>query len=129
MCINCVSILYDSCISLRRVLIFSYLYYGVTLYLFFLFFFFLVFFIFFFFFFFFSSRRRHTRSKRDWSSDVCSSDLTTSSNDSRRAIDWQVRGWPRSAVHLVASKSAAAAIRNLYIKRCETSGSDRKSVV
>src|SRR5699024_11492724 len=26
--------------------------------------------------FFFSSRRRHTISKRDWSSDVCSSDLT-----------------------------------------------------
>src|SRR5699024_11340638 len=26
-------------------------------------------------FFFFSSRRRHTISKRDWSSDVCSSDL------------------------------------------------------
>src|SRR5699024_12186653 len=25
--------------------------------------------------FFFSSRRRHKRSKRDWSSDVCSSDL------------------------------------------------------
>src|SRR5690349_23707621 len=25
--------------------------------------------------FFFSSRRRHTRSLRDWSSDVCSSDL------------------------------------------------------
>src|SRR5204862_4727919 len=25
---------------------------------------------------FFSSRRRHTRSLRDWSSDVCSSDLT-----------------------------------------------------
>src|SRR2546422_6430870 len=29
----------------------------------------------FFFFFFFSSRRRHTRCSRDWSSDVCSSDL------------------------------------------------------
>src|SRR5439155_9081280 len=29
-------------------------------------------------FFFFSSRRRHTRWPRDWSSDVCSSDLTTS---------------------------------------------------
>src|SRR5690606_31337145 len=29
-----------------------------------------------FFFFFFSSRRRHTRFSRDWSSDVCSSDLT-----------------------------------------------------
>src|SRR5699024_8639001 len=28
--------------------------------------------------FYFSSRRRHTRSKRDWSSDVCSSDLDES---------------------------------------------------
>src|SRR5690625_5365859 len=37
-------------------------------------FFFLLFFLFFFFFFF-SSRRRHTRWPRDWSSDVCSSDL------------------------------------------------------
>src|SRR6266513_3827077 len=35
--------------------------------------------------FFFSSRRRHTSSKRDWSSDVCSSDLrrrATASSDS-----------------------------------------------
>src|SRR5215813_11416301 len=32
--------------------------------------------------FFFSSRRRHTRCGRDWSSDVCSSDL----------VDVQVRG-------------------------------------
>src|SRR2546422_4749020 len=31
--------------------------------------------ILFIFFFFFSSRRRHTRCSRDWSSDVCSSDL------------------------------------------------------
>src|SRR5699024_11560611 len=31
-------------------------------------------------FFFFSSRRRHTRSKRDWSSDVCSSDLYATEN-------------------------------------------------
>src|SRR6266704_4430152 len=30
--------------------------------------------------FFFSSRRRHTRSKRDWSSDVCSSDLSLAEN-------------------------------------------------
>src|SRR5207247_5169481 len=35
------------------------------------------------FFFFFSSRRRHTRSTRDWSSDVCSSDLV-----SREGTDW-----------------------------------------
>src|SRR5690606_39590404 len=33
------------------------------------------------FFFFFSSRRRHTRFSRDWSSDVCSSDLTYLSNN------------------------------------------------
>src|SRR5206468_6066180 len=31
-------------------------------------------------FFFFSSRRRHTRSDRDWSSDVCSSDLVKSAD-------------------------------------------------
>src|SRR2546422_7423313 len=30
--------------------------------------------------FFFSSRRRHTRCSRDWSSDVCSSDLLTLNN-------------------------------------------------
>src|SRR5438874_8078632 len=30
--------------------------------------------------FFFSSRRRHTRSLRDWSSDVCSSDLAKLAN-------------------------------------------------
>src|SRR5436190_2409593 len=40
------------------------------------FFFFFLFYVVFFFFFFFSSRRRHTRSLCDWSSDVCSSDLS-----------------------------------------------------
>src|SRR5690606_40238788 len=34
---------------------------------------------------FFSSRRRHTRFSRDWSSDVCSSDLTpTAMSDAER---------------------------------------------
>src|SRR2546429_3980903 len=37
-----------------------------------------------FFFFFFSSRRRHTRCSRDWSSDVCSSDLGTTPRCSPR---------------------------------------------
>src|SRR5205809_1448126 len=37
--------------------------------------------IFIFFFFFFSSRRRHTRCSRDWSSDVCSSDLAAGDDD------------------------------------------------
>src|SRR5690606_10724463 len=35
--------------------------------------------------FFFSSRRRHTRFSRDWSSDVCSSDL----DDALSAVDTQ----------------------------------------
>src|SRR2546421_9517658 len=34
--------------------------------------------------FFFSSRRRHTRSDRDWSSDVCSSDLKPSNRDPKK---------------------------------------------
>src|SRR5690554_3742882 len=38
--------------------------------------------MFYLFFFFFSSRRRHTRCGRDWSSDVCSSDLIRFSRDS-----------------------------------------------
>src|SRR5438105_5312541 len=39
------------------------------------------------FFFFFSSRRRHTRSTRDWSSDVCSSDLQNVSARGRHLGD------------------------------------------
>src|SRR5207249_9165544 len=41
--------------------------------------------------FFFSSRRRHTRSKRDWSSDVCSSDLAAGGEFTlllRRLVGW-----------------------------------------
>src|SRR5438128_6426562 len=38
------------------------------------------------FFFFFSSRRRHTRCYRDWSSDVCSSDLA-------RQLAGLIDGW------------------------------------
>src|SRR5690349_18175713 len=34
--------------------------------------------------FFFSSRRRHTRSLRDWSSDVCSSDLNSTATPAMR---------------------------------------------
>src|SRR6266511_5288300 len=36
-------------------------------------------------FFFFSSRRRHTRFSRDWSSDVCSSDLIDGLDDALSA--------------------------------------------
>src|SRR5437870_11516960 len=40
-----------------------------------------------FWFFFFSSRRRHTRWPRDWSSDVCSSDLGNVKNFTQRIIN------------------------------------------
>src|SRR5207237_6100099 len=43
---------------------------------------FVYFLCFLFFFFFFSSRRRHTRFKCDWSSDVCSSDLSSAISSS-----------------------------------------------
>src|SRR2546429_4550018 len=36
--------------------------------------------------FFFSSRRRHTRCSRDWSSDVCSSDLPSQSETTREGV-------------------------------------------
>src|SRR2546422_7128779 len=36
--------------------------------------------------FFFSSRRRHTRCSRDWSSDVCSSDLITTITRVSRSV-------------------------------------------
>ena len=39
--------------------------------------------------FFFSSRRRHTRLVRDWSSDVCSSDLMTVTEETAVSIvEW-----------------------------------------
>src|SRR5207253_6879761 len=47
--------------------------------------------------FFFSSRRRHTRWPRDWSSDVCSSDLAIKSSSARNhfATTWADRGVTR----------------------------------
>src|SRR2546421_9461345 len=44
-------------------------------------------------FFFFSSRRRHTRSDRDWSSDVCSSDLA------RKTMRLNATAWTHSLVN------------------------------
>src|SRR2546429_6505405 len=46
------------------------------------------------FFFFFSSRRRHTRCSRDWSSDVCSSDLANGlgvPKDIAQACSWYLK--------------------------------------
>src|SRR5438445_9575597 len=45
--------------------------------------------------FFFSSRRRHTRYWRDWSSDVCSSDLPSAKKNatSRAAVSGESEAW------------------------------------
>src|SRR5256885_8609375 len=58
--------------------------------------------IIFFFFFFFSSRRRHTRLQGDWSSDVCSSDLSAAS-ETRAAPQLGRRGLRRSNFYRHAS--------------------------
>src|SRR5699024_11804364 len=55
--------------------------------------------------FFFSSRRRHTRSKRDWSSDVCSSDLQLL--PARPADPQLQRGAPARRARLVAGAGSA----------------------
>src|SRR5438105_8071340 len=66
-----------------------------------------------FFFFFFSSRRRHTRSTRDWSSDVCSSDL-----DSR----------PRSSTFLVGADQLGVSDDVRLHRRLELSRSEERRV-
>src|SRR5687768_17904748 len=79
-----------------------------------LFFFLFLLFLIFFFFFFFSSRRRHTRCSRDWSSDVCSSDLRAASRRAYLRKPYQHVGHrhlapPRSRARAVASRGERAA--------------------
>src|SRR5438105_10518054 len=49
-------------------------------------------------FFFFSSRRRHTRSTRDWSSDVCSSDLWAKQPERLQGVKWRQGCFAQGAV-------------------------------
>src|SRR5256884_3080692 len=64
-------------------------------------------------FFFFSSRRRHTRCSRDWSSDVCSSDL----KELRRRAHFQLRN--ERANHTLQS---AALVHEAYLRLVGVSG-------
>src|SRR5271157_3791628 len=61
--------------------------------------------------FFFSSRRRHTRCGRDWSSDVCSSDLRMST---RR------RRWPTQRASLSSSSAEHLPRRGLAVSKATT---------
>src|SRR5699024_9855518 len=51
----------------------------------------------------------HTRSKRDWSSDVCSSDLTASPNS--RSVDQRVPATPCSTLTALAEILSAKTLR------------------
>src|SRR3712207_8871995 len=58
------------------------------------------------FFFFFSSRRRHTRYWRDWSSDVCSSDLFRL--ETRRLwLRWPRQADAQAIIRLAGEKAVA----------------------
>src|SRR5699024_11892599 len=50
--------------------------------------------------FFFSSRRRHTSSKRDWSSDVCSSDLRVSTRNQKEYLQNQLEFFRKYTLNL-----------------------------
>src|SRR6266536_4390763 len=62
--------------------------------------------------FFFSSRRRHTRSTRDWSSDVCSSDLLVERAETHGHVTTAVQ-WARRAAQLEPNDEPA--VRRLIV--------------
>src|SRR3712207_4908406 len=74
------------------------------------------------FFFFFSSRRRHTRYWRDWSSDVCSSDLVKSSCPLCLGLHTCYNGWyneqqsREGEQNLKASPSSDCRLKLAYMK-------------
>src|SRR3989449_10016715 len=67
-------------------------------------------------FFFFSSRRRHTRCSRDWSSDVCSSDLVTD-GVGRQVDAWDPVGEAGGVFRVVVTARRAPAISKEALRR------------
>src|SRR5690349_22163073 len=94
------------------------------------FFFFIHYYVYFFFFF--SSRRRHTRSLRDWSSDVCSSDLSEQSGN-RHEPRIRSPGQPAqqhdTAGHGIERRDLSPAGKRSGLPAIPILESDRKSVV
>src|SRR3989440_9066563 len=79
--------------------------------------------------FFFSSRRRHTRSDRDWSSDVCSSDLKQKTH-TRSDRDWSSDVCSSDLEHTSELQSRSDLVcRLLLVTGVQTCALDRKSVV
>src|SRR5215217_2378433 len=72
------------------------------------------------FFFFFSSRRRHTRYWRDWSSDVCSSDLLAGRDAVWRAFLAPPPKPPRDDGHQLAASPASRSEERRVGKECRS---------
>src|SRR2546422_7116262 len=72
--------------------------------------------------FFFSSRRRHTRCSRDWSSDVCSSDLVATgfTGAITVALGSNPGGATLSGTILVAAVGGVASFGDLSLNRTAT---------
>src|SRR3712207_8184531 len=66
---------------------------------------------------FFSSRRRHTRYWRDWSSDVCSSDLAYSATALRRV--WRAQDFSNYMTQLLHDLGHGPFHRGLQLARLE----------
>src|SRR3712207_8489792 len=83
--------------------------------------------------FFFSSRRRHTRYWRDWSSDVCSSDLYLSLMNTYVKKEFMISRYPKVKVlkseNLLSedddSEKVAKVLYDAYKKRLD----DKKNIV
>src|SRR5699024_2338847 len=57
-------------------------------------------------------RRQHTRSKRDWSSDVCSSDLEEVTNHHFKTVTFEKDGYIRRTPCIVSSNVLIQAFSN-----------------
>src|SRR5690606_8915931 len=66
-------------------------------------------------FFFFSSRRRHTRFSRDWSSDVCSSDLDDRDDGRQRRAETHARWGHRRGMRHVLRTVFLHELRELHM--------------
>src|SRR5207248_4708338 len=85
--------------------------------------------------FFFSSRRRHTRSYGDWSSDVCSSDLSSlycsslpGSDPQQQYNEEAQRDWPCVyGQHILpASQKQARRVEGLWITASQARSEERR---
>src|SRR5690606_40312393 len=76
--------------------------------------------------FFFSSRRRHTRFSRDWSSDVCSSDLGGGGAETERQAD-SAPAAVRSATPVRKRKRRRKRRRGVFVRDAEAGASGAPS--